>query len=133
MLPNPTLFVASAVVRTRSSKLTLIHRVRYSASKLVHLINHALWAGMATDPPIRSAAIRAVIDQASRLIQDGQGHLSNEALIRQEYENRSEYNVTVHRLEHHLTIAKLLYAEQERLVALMHERKVSPVAELPSV
>ncbi|KAJ7309501.1 hypothetical protein DFH08DRAFT_823439 [Mycena albidolilacea] len=61
------------------------------------------------------------------------GHLSNEALICQEYENRSEYNVTVHRLEHHLTIAKLLYAEQERLVALMQECKVSPVAELPLV
>ncbi|KAJ7302591.1 hypothetical protein DFH08DRAFT_977716 [Mycena albidolilacea] len=89
--------------------------------------------GPATDPPIRSAAIRAVIDQVSRLIQDSQGHLSNEALIRQEYENRSEYNVTVHRLEHHLTIAKLLYAEQERLVALMQERKVSPLAELLSV
>jgi hypothetical protein len=88
---------------------------------------------MATDPPIRSAAIRAVIDQASRLIQDGQGHLSSEALIRQEYKNCSEYNITVHRLEHHLTIAKLLYAEQERLVALMQEHKVSPVAELPSV
>jgi hypothetical protein len=88
---------------------------------------------MATDPPICSAAIRAVIDQASRLIQDSQGHLSNEALICQEYENRSEYNITVHRLEHQLTIAKLLYTEQERLVALMQERKVSPVAELPSV
>ncbi|KAJ7884621.1 hypothetical protein B0H14DRAFT_3432347 [Mycena olivaceomarginata] len=89
--------------------------------------------GMAIDLPIHSAAIRAVIDQASRLIQDGQGHLSNEALIRQEYENHSEYNVTVHRLEHHLTITKLLYAEQERLIALMQEHKVSPVAELPSV
>jgi hypothetical protein len=88
---------------------------------------------MATDLPICSAAIRAVIDQASRLIQDGQGHLSNEALIRQEYENHSEYSVTVHRLEHHLTITKLLYAEQERLIALMQERKVSPVAELPLV
>jgi hypothetical protein len=61
------------------------------------------------------------------------GHLSNEALICQEYENCSEYNITVHRLEHHLTITKLLYAEQERLVALMQECKVSPVAELPSV
>jgi hypothetical protein len=88
---------------------------------------------MATVPPIRLAAIRAVIDQASMLIQDGQGHLSNEALIRQEYENCSEYNITVHCLEHHLTITKLLYAEQERLVALMQERKVSPVAKLLSV
>jgi hypothetical protein len=133
LLPNPTPFIANVVVRTHSSKLTLIHKVRYSASKLILLINHALWAGPPTDPPIRSAAIRAVIDQASRLNQDGQGHLSNEALILQEYENRSEYNVTVHRLEHHLTITKLLYAEQECLVALMQERKVSPVAELPSV
>jgi hypothetical protein len=50
-LLNPTLFVANTVVPTRSSKLTLIHRVCYSASKLILLINHALWAGLATDTP----------------------------------------------------------------------------------
>ncbi|KAJ7362436.1 hypothetical protein DFH08DRAFT_799468 [Mycena albidolilacea] len=86
--------------------------------------------GPPTDPPIHSAVIRAIINQASKLIQEGQGHISNEALICQEYENCSEYNVTVHRLKHHLTIAKLLYTQQECLVALMQECKVSPVAKL---
>ena len=73
----------------------------------------------------------ALIADADALTKTSNHYLTNQALTRQEYDNRSEFSVIIQRLRYHLTLAKTVWAEQERLVALLAERGLESLTELP--
>ncbi|KAF7334082.1 hypothetical protein MVEN_02313800 [Mycena venus] len=88
-------------------------------------------ADLISQGPAGGKSVKEIMDMASNAVKGDLGYISSQALIRQEYHNRAEYHATIHRLEYYLTVAKTLWAKQERLVAVMAERHITCTEELP--